>query len=80
MQAGVIREERMLKKAMLEVEWMLRRTQVVDDMEVEEYVETDTLTEQFRLLDNDMWLDSMEVGNKVTDDESACLGDEDEEI
>ena len=27
-----------------------------------------------------MWLDSMEVGNKVTDDDSACLGDEDEEM
>ena len=59
MQAGIVREERMLKKAMLEVECMLRRAQVVDDMEVGEYIETDTLTEQFRLLD--VWLDDMEM-------------------
>ena len=27
-----------------------------------------------------MWLDDMEIGYKVTEDESACLGDEDEEM
>jgi hypothetical protein len=63
---------------MLEVEWMLRRAQVVDDMEVEEYVEMDTLTEQFRLLD--VWLDSMEVGYTMKDKASECLGDDDEDM
>ena len=52
------------------MEWVLRRAQVVDDMEVGEYIETDTLTEQFRLLD--VWLDDMVIGYKVTEDESAC--------
>ena len=77
-QAEVIREDRMLKKAMLEVEFMLMRAQVVDDMEVEEYVETDTLTEQFRLLD--VWLECMEVSSKETVEDRACLKDEDEDM
>ena len=52
LQLDTIREERLLKKAMLEVEWMLRREVIVEDMEVGDgMMLMETLTEQIRLLD-----------------------------
>ena len=54
-----IREERLLKKAMLEVEWRLRREVVVEDMEVGDGMMIETLTEQLRLLD--VWMDNMDT-------------------
>ena len=66
---------------MLEVEWMLRRKMVVEDMEVgDDMMLMETLTEQIRLLD--VWKDDMvniayvrEPNNK-----KAFLEDEDDEM
>ena len=60
LQLDTIREERLLKKAMLEVEWMLRREVIVEDMEVGDgMMLMETLTEQIRLLD--MWKDDVDT-------------------
>ena len=51
---------------------------MVEDMEVREDIWMDTLTEQLKLMD--MWLDDIEISDKVGYYESACLEDEDEEM
>ena len=75
-----IREERMLRKAMLEFEWNLRRKMVVEDMEVgdDSMMMIETLTEQLRLLD--VWMEDMDTCASVAEDENACLEDEDEHM
>jgi hypothetical protein len=78
-QLEVIWEERILKKAMLEVEWMIRREVIVEDTKVRNgMMLMETLTEQIRLLD--MWKDNMDTYVKEPDEETACLEDEDEDM
>ena len=78
-QLDTIKEERLLKKAMLEVEWMLRREMIVEDMEVGEgMMLMETLTEQIKLLD--MWKDDMDTYVQEPNEETTCLEDEDEDM
>ena len=48
------REERFLRKAMLEVEWSQRRAVVVENMEIADDSMVDILAEQVRLMD--IWI------------------------
>ena len=51
------KEERLLKKAMLEMEWHERREVVVEDMDTEDDTLVDMMAKQFRIMD--IWMDGL---------------------
>ena len=51
------KEDRLLKKAMLEMEWHERREGVVEDMDTEDDTLVDMMAKQFRIMD--IWMDGL---------------------
>ena len=72
-QKETAREERFLRKAMLEVEWSQRRAVVVENMEIADDSMVDILAEQVRLMD--IWINDMEISAKELREEKIFVAD-----